>query len=196
MDDSNDFIASLFSSYHDKLARYCYRFVNYNPKYTQLVDDCIQEAFYLAVKNREAFLSSKNPYGWLALCCRHYFQDAIRRHKIHVRITGIPVSYEQCCDTVSVSDDIIRWLCREDAQFLLGMILESLSPSEKQIFADYYVHSLSLAETAAANHTTVGSVRGAVQRIRSKAKSIYAGSLLLITFFLLSQCIFPFLYTI
>lgn len=59
-------IEEMYIKYYATLKRYCIRLVSYNPRYTAIADDCVQEAFYRAIRNSKDFTSSKNQYGWLA----------------------------------------------------------------------------------------------------------------------------------
>lgn len=165
MQDTNAILSDLFAEYHDALEKYCKRLVHYDPKFYTLAEDSVQIAFLTALKHPESFNSSPNPYGWLAICCRNHIMSKLRQMKNRARIVGVHVSFEACENVEDPTDAIIRWMESSTSQEYIDSIYDSLSSSEKKIFEDYYLRDCSLQETATRNGVTVGSVRGAVQRI-------------------------------
>ena len=74
-------IEEMYVKYYTALKRYCIKLVSYNSRYSDIAEDCVQEAFYRAVCNAEDFESSPNQYGWLVTCCSHYMLSHIRQSK-------------------------------------------------------------------------------------------------------------------
>lgn len=180
MQDTNDRLTELFLKHHDALERYCLRLVHYDPKFFTLAEDAVQIAFLTAIKDSDNFNASQNQYGWIAICCKNYIMSKLRQYKNRNDITGNLISFDACDNIADPIDSIIRWLDSSYSQVITDSIYSSLSSSEKQIFEDYYIHDYSLKETAKRNNVTVGAVRGAVQRIRKKAKGIHFLTILLI----------------
>lgn len=192
MQDANTQLADLFTEHHDALERYCKRLVHYDPKYFSLAEDCVQIAFLTALRHPESFNNCPNKYGWLAICCKNYIISKLRQQKNRANILGKRVSFEECESVEDPTDAIIRWIDSSTLQEYIDSIYTSLSPSEKRIFEDYYYQDCSLQETATRNNVTIGSVRGAVQRIRKKAKGLRFLSMIL----LFGQCISEFMRTV
>lgn len=192
MQEPYDHLTELFIRYHDTLEKYCRRLVNYDPKFFTLAEDAVQIAFLNAVKDAEGFNASKNQYGWLAICCRNYIMSKLRQYKNRNAIVGKHISFDGCENIQDPVDAVIRWLDSSYSQVITDSIYASLSSSEKQVFEDYYLYDYSLKETAQRNNVTVGSVRGAIQRIRRKAKEMTLFSLIL----LIGQCISILICTI
>lgn len=192
MPDMTARLAELFAKYHDALERYCKRLVHYDPKYFSLAEDSVQIAFLTALKHPESFNNSPNQYGWLAVCCKNHIMSKLRQQKNRTNIIGVSVSFEECETVQDPTDAIIRWMESSDSREYISKIYTSLSSSEKKIFEDYYLHDCSLKETAIRNNITVGSVRGAVQRIRKKAKNMEFLSIILF----LGQCIRELIHTV
>ena len=172
MQDTNVHLSILFSKYHDALEKYCTRLVHYDSKYRTLVEDSVQIAFLKALNDPESFNQSPNQYGWLAVCCKNHIFSKLRQQKNREEIVGKQITLDRCCDIEDPTDAIIRWINSSDSRKFLNSLYASLSSSEKQIFEDYYLHDCSLQETANRNNLTIGSVRGAVERIRKKAKKM------------------------
>ncbi len=192
MQDTYDHLTELFIRYHDTLEQYCKRLVHYDPKFFTLAEDAVQIAFLNAVKDAESFNASQNQYGWLAICCRNYIMSKLRQYKNRNDIVGKHISFDACESVQDPVDAVIRWLDSTYSQVITDSIYASLSSSEKQVFEDYYLRDCSLKETAQRNNVTIGSVRGAIQRIRKKAKEINFFSL----FLLIGQCISNLIRTI
>lgn len=192
MRDTNAQLSDLFAEYHDALERYCKRLVHYDPKFYTLAEDSVQIAFLTAIKHPESFNNSPNQYGWLAICCKNYIMSKLRQQKRRAEIVGIQISFEECENVEDPTDAIIRWVDASASQEYINSIYDSLSSSEKKIFEDYYLRDCSLQETATRNGVTDGSVRGAVLRIRKKAKGIRNFSIILF----IGQCIREFLRTV
>lgn len=192
MQDTNTQLSDLFAEYHDALEQYCKRLIHYDSKFYILAEDSVQIAFLTALKNPDSFNSSPNKYGWLAICCKNHIMSKLRQQKNRAEIVGMQVSFDECESVEDPTDAIIRWIDASASQEYINTICASLSSSEKKIFEDYYLRDCSLQETATRNGVTVGSVRGTVQRIRKKAKSIRNFSIILF----IGQCIREFLRTV
>lgn len=70
-------IEEMYVKYYTALKRYCIKLVSYNSRYSDIAEDCVQEAFYRAVCNAEDFESSRTSTdGWLLvvhiICCLTY----------------------------------------------------------------------------------------------------------------------------
>lgn len=192
MQDTNEQLTKLFIEYHDALERYCKRLVHYDSKFFTLAEDAVQIAFFKALTDPKSFTAAPNKYGWLAVCCKNYISSKLRQQKNRNNIAGRHISYDACENVEDPIDAVIRWMDSSYSQEIIDSIYTSLSSSEKRVFEDYYLHDCSLEETAKRNSVTVGSVRGAVQRIRKKAKELkYLAVILLI-----GQCISEFIRTV
>lgn len=192
MQDPNDQLTALFENNHNALEQYCKRLVHYDPKFFTLAEDAVQVAFMKALLDPDSFRSATNKYGWLAICCKNHISSKLRQYKNRNDIVGQHVSFEACKSVEDPVDAIIRWMNSSYSQGIIDSVYASLSPSEKQIFKDYYQRSFSLEETAKLNNVSVGSVRGAVQRIRKKAKEMK----FLIMLLIIGQCISEFIRTV
>lgn len=192
MQDMNNQLTALFEEHHNALEQYCKRLVHYDPKFFTLAEDAVQIAFMKALTDPKSFNASINKYGWLAICCKNHINSKLRQYKNRNDIVGRHISFDVCESVADPADAIIRWMDSSCSQEITDSIYASLSPSEQKIFADYFQHCCSLEETANLNNVTIGSVRGAVQRIRKKAKGIRLLSLLL----LIGQCISEFTRTV
>lgn len=177
-------IEEMYIQYYKPLKHYCIKIVSYNPRYTAIAEDCVQEAFYRAVCHAEDFASSPNPYGWLATCCSHYMLSHIRQVKRREEIIGKPVSLEAYGDVPDLMDNVLAWIAHTECRETVEEFMAELSPLEQKVFRTYYEKGLSLKDTAQQAELSVTSVRGTLDRIRAKGRHFHPTILLLI-----GQCI-------
>ena len=144
--------------------------IKYNQGYIPLIDDCIQYAFLQAMLKRDQFSQCKNQAGWLSVTARRRLMAEIRKSRRRSRIT-IPW-YEHADEDASLQleTDIERWHNRQNTSECIERIYEVLSSTEKEVFDDYFLQGSSIDEVAKNLKTSRGAVRGAIDRIRTKAK--------------------------
>lgn len=177
-------IEEMYVKYYTALKRYCIKLVSYNSRYSDIAEDCVQEAFYRAVCNAEDFESSPNQYGWLVTCCSHYMLSHIRQSKKREAIIGKTVSLEAYGDVPDLMDNILAWIAHTEYQETVEEFMAELSPLEHKVFRAYYEKGLSLKETAQHTKLSTTSVRGALDRIRAKGRHFHPMLL-----FFIGQCI-------
>ena len=173
-------IEEMYSKYYTALKRYCIKLVSYNPRYTAIAEDCVQEAFYRAVCHAEEFASNPNQYGWLATCCSHYMLSHIRQVKRREEIIGKPVSLEAYEDVPDLMDNVLAWISHTECRETVVEFMAELSPLEQKVFRTYYEKGLSLKDTAQQEKLSVTSVRGTLDRIRAKGRHFHPTMLLFI----------------
>lgn len=172
MERSQQHITELYRKYYAHLRNYCIVLLEYQPQYIQHADDCVQDAFYQALRHPDKVLGAANSYAWLAKCCKNSCYKLRRRKEIVERKLGKQnvISAEE--DIPDPTDHVMRWLCHREAVDILHQLIASLTPLEYAVFRDYYQNDMSLKETAKENRITLLSAQGAVQRIRAKAKKL------------------------
>ena len=69
-------------------------------------------------------------------------------------------------------DSILRWLSRIEEKELLDELLVTLTPFERTIFYEYFENRRTIHEIAEKCRYTEGAIRGAIQRIRAKARNL------------------------
>lgn len=169
----NKEISQLFELYHDVIYKQCLHMVGYNQQYISLIDDCIQYAFWQAILKKEQFAQCKNQAGWLSVIARRHLMSEIRKNCRRSKIT-VPW-YEQADEDASLQleTDIDRWHSRQEATDCIEQIYEILSTTEKEVFRDYFLQDSSIDEVAENLKISRGAVRGAIDRIRTKAKRLH-----------------------
>ena len=67
-------------------------------------------------------------------------------------------------------DDIEAWAMANDLASVKQSLLSKLSDEEQAVYHLFYEQNLSMKDTAKELKISVGAVRGALQRIRSKGE--------------------------
>ncbi len=172
MDERNEYLDALFLQHRDRLIKYCLRVVRYDPRYTGLVEDWVQEAFLSATEGYDAFMDSPNQFGWLARCCKNRILTELRNRNARRELAGTHISLENNAEVPASVDYVLRLLNKTDAEDRLNQLCEALTQSERLVYDAYFVKGYSMAETAELTGLTLSAVKNAVQRIRKKAKSL------------------------
>ena len=170
--DRDKFIESLFEAHRIQLDRMCRRALHFDDRYSDLIEECIQETYLQAVKSYETLKAHPNPKAWLFKVCINRLLPYAKLQRAHRErfpySLDDPRSTEQVV-SIDVADHISD---REAASEMTEEIKATLSTSEMQIFDARFIKNLSIAETAEATALTQGNVRVIISRIRKKAKKL------------------------
>lgn len=171
--NASEEISRLFELYHDVVFKQCLRVVGYNNQYISIIDDSIQYAFMQALLKWEEFIACANPVGWLCVTAKSHLMSEIRKFSRRSKVT-VPW-YDRADEDASLQleTDIERWHNRQNAIESIEKICSLLSPTEKSVYDAYLVKDQSIDETAKELNMSRGAVRGAIDRIRAKAKRFY-----------------------
>lgn len=172
MSEQERIICELYNKYYALLKNYCISIFHYNPSLTTLAEDCVQDAFYKALIHIEDIMKTPNPYAWLAKCCKNNCYAILRKKVLVRRLLGKSIPIEESTDIPDVSDSLFRWLCQYQALEQLQELRTCLTSLEDTVFDTYYLNNMSVTETAEQNGIAFYSVKGALDRIRSKARKL------------------------
>ena len=77
-------------------------------------------------------------------------------------------------------DNVLAWIAQVECRETVAEFMAELSPLEQKVFRTYYEKGLSLKETAQQAKLSVTSVRGTLDRIRTKGRHFHPMMLLFI----------------
>lgn len=161
---------ALFTAYYQTLGHLCFRYFHYQSEYIPYIEDCIQEVFFHALKKQEKLLAHPNPYAWLANACKKECQNVMRRQAVRSRILKEAVPFDEQRRRDENPSEIDRRLDQEELLRWLSDFQELLTPLERSVYTQYFIGQKSAAEIASGLSCGEASVRGALQRIRKKAR--------------------------
>lgn len=189
-DEQQITIELLYTKYHRELFTYSFSLFDFRQQYVQDAEDCVQDTFVKAIMHQDELCKSSDALKYLKLMCRNITISRRRDIHRHARILGYPETIDEHYDIKDTKDIVMDWIIKQENKVAKKALLGSLSAKEKEIYYHYYEQNLSIKETAKALVCSDTSVRGGVQRIRTKAMKLQIFFIVLII-----TCIFGCLCT-
>ena len=166
---SEERIVELYETYYQALYHFCLVYIHRDPRYLPHVEDCIQDAFLYALRNRKRYANEKHVLNTMMKYCRTYFKDLNRKERRRAAITGRHVSLDETIDLCDPVYAIARWCETQDDHDFLEEFRQSMTDKEQDVFEAYFEKDMDKKETALHLGITEDAVKGTVQRIRKKA---------------------------
>lgn len=171
-DERQQFIEEIYTAHAQRLERLCLQYVNYSEEYRDIIDDCIQTTFIIAMKEYPSLLDHPCIEGWITKTCMNRLRAALkkyrRRQKHHVALSDEMLSLTPDMIT-NIADDFAN---SEYQKEIVDRILSALNQRERHIAEEHFIIGKSLDEIANEQASTTGAVKSVIARLRSKAKSI------------------------
>lgn len=123
--------------------------------------------------------------GYLLFTLYAVSHTAIQKARSNYRKT---VSLEAYGDVPDLMDNILAWIAHTEYQETVAEFIATLSPLEQKVFRAYYEKGLSLKDTAQQAKLSTTSVRGTLDRIRTKGRHFH-----IMIFLYIGQCILTLL---
>ncbi len=166
------FTAQLYAQYYQPLEKQCRRIVQYNPELDELISDCLQKVFLKAFQAYDKLKDHPNVGGWLFLTTRNALMDELRRYNRQQALSALPI--DSCTERAlpSLYDYVEQFIENDAVQQCINAVIFSLTPGEKEIFQKHFMEGMGVLEIADENGVTQGAVKGAIHRIRLKAKAV------------------------
>ena len=180
-----DLITTFYRCNSGELVRFC-EVILHNRMISGVdSEDIVQRVVLQAWKKRQKLAVHPNMKGWFLNACRKECCSVMRQNSYQRLHMGWPVPLSEDLSVEEQQDVILRWLNHLHATELLAELTSSLTPLEKSVYEQYYVHEKSAKETADVLELKVNTVNDAARRIRKKATSMRN-----MTFILLASPIF------
>lgn len=164
------FIKKLYDENIVFLSRLCRKRTGYNPAFTNLIDDCIQETFLVALVNYEKLAEHENPRGWLVQTCMYRLMSAMKQERKRAELTAL--SFEDSsippylnCDTVET------YLMQKNVHSFLAALSSQLTPEESDIFKAYFYNQDTMQAIAEMRGCSENHIKSVIKRIRRKVKN-------------------------
>ena len=87
--ERNAFIEALYDRWYDYICQQCYRFVNYEPIRSLLVEDCVQEAFIKAARHYAQLQSHPNAVGWIIKTSENQILNETRKLRVRRKTVSL-----------------------------------------------------------------------------------------------------------
>lgn len=167
----NSAIHHLYEEQYGYLVIRCQRFVGaYDQELQSQIEDVVQEAFFQAIVEYEAFRKHPNQVGGLVEVCKNKLRNMRHVQQTRAKKHGFSMDDENSPQIRDDRDEVTGIVELDAHKQLLHRIQSTLSEEEQVMFTTYFLRELSTQETAEATGRTVSSVKSLVFRIRKKIK--------------------------
>ena len=130
--------------------------------------ECVHETFVVASRRIHHLMRHGLPEQWIMNTCKKITVSQRRKQYRRAKRLGFPLPIESAEKEPDPHDDIEDWIISEQAEWRLQQLADLLTDEEKAVFVAHYRNHMSVRDTALFLRVSEGSVRGAVNRIRSK----------------------------
>ena len=167
------FIKKLYDENITFLSRLCRKKTGYNPAFTDLIDDCIQETFLVALVEYEKLAEHENPRGWLVQTCIYRLMSAMKQERKREEL--ITLSFEDNnIPSYFNSDTVETYLMQKNAHSFLSTLLSQLTQEEGDIFKAYFYNQDTMQSIAKMRGCSENYIKSVIKRIRRKVKKFSA----------------------
>lgn len=167
-----DFVTELFNQYYPMLRTLCWRYVDYDRLFADIVDESILDTFIQAYSSYDHLRSHPNIQGWLIITCLNRLKPRVKqvrnREKHHAFSMDDP-HVPQIKLEESWEEETILQL---DARDQIDELYTALTETERQVYREHYVQGFTLQEVAHHCHRSLVSVKASLRQIKSKAHNL------------------------
>lgn len=168
----DSYIVSLYDKYHDLLLRWCYRYCSYDPELAGMAEDFVQDAFVKALNQPEKVAHHPKPLAWLIVACKNSIMNFVSRRKTKRKHGAVSYTLDANSPVEDKRERIEEWAEAEDTKEFLDEILAILTDAELDVYHDYFIQGLTIAETARKRKKSIAAVKDILHKIREKARSL------------------------
>lgn len=164
-----DFVTELFNQYYPMLRTLCWRYVDYDRLFADIVDESILDTFIQAYSSYDHLRSHPNVQGWLIITCLNRLKPRVKqvrnREKHHAFSMDDP-HVPQIKLEESWEEETVLQL---DARDQIDELYTALTETERQVYREHYVQGFTLQEVAHHCHRSLVSVKASLRQIKRKA---------------------------
>ena len=171
-DEDRAFLNALYLRLYQDLYRYCYVLLGCRAEYSAEAENCVHQAFLQAAAHIGTVRKHPAPDRWLYTTSGNSARMYLKQIRIRARIFGHPADAESIFEIPDPHDVYEEWLTVETISVIEKQLATKLTQKEMIIYETHIVEDCNIQETAARLNVTTGTVRGAIQRIRDKARQI------------------------
>ncbi|MCM3341192.1 sigma-70 family RNA polymerase sigma factor [Paenibacillus sp. MER TA 81-3] len=166
------FINELCDTYFKPVYKYCKKLIKSQPELMDFADECTQNTFLEARKQISKLKRHPNVEGWLFTTARNFINLSFRAMYIRKRrevIITDDINYR-----LELQDNEIDQLVENavDVDELYHKVLMKLSSSEYELYTDYYLKKMSIAELTRKYNVSANAITTRIYRINKKIRSI------------------------
>lgn len=165
-EEKDAYFEALYRRFYETLRFLCMRYVGYDPRYMDAVDDCVQETFLAGYQHYEELLKHPNVGGWLTRTCMFRMGTVIRARKRDAHRT-CNLEDVACAD---IRNGVQEWVDQEGAASAAKDLLSALSQTDRKLAYERYVCEDSMSKIAKKRGITESGAKVALYRVRQRAR--------------------------
>lgn len=169
MSPKEHFVTELFDRYHAMLKKFCWRYVNYEEIYADMIDESVLDTFVQAYSSYERLRNHPNVQGWLIITCFHRLRPRINQVRSYEKYRAFSIDDPQVPQMLLAESWEEKTITQLDARNQLNELCTALTEIERRVFREYYVQGLTIQEMAQRQHRSPGSVKASLRQIKKKA---------------------------
>ena len=167
-----DFVTELFNQYYPMLRTLCWRYVDYDRLFADIVDESILDTFVQAYSSYDHLRSHPNVQGWLIITCLNRLKPRVKqvrnREKHHAFSMDDPHVPQIKLEESWEEGKILQL----DARDQIDELYTALTETERQVYREHYVQGFTLQEVAHHCHRSLVSVKASLRQIKRKAHNL------------------------
>ncbi|BFH15313.1 sigma-70 family RNA polymerase sigma factor [Paenibacillus melissococcoides] len=166
------FFHELCDAYFKPVYKYCRKLANSQTGLMDFADECTQNTFLEARKQISKLKNHPNVEGWLFTTARNFVNLSFRamylKNKYEVFMS------DDINDRLESRNNEIDQIIENavDVDDLYQEVLMNLSTSEYELYADYYMKKMSIADLARKYNVSANAITTRIYRINKKIRSI------------------------
>lgn len=165
------YLTLLYQENVDFLYNLCRKKTGYDPAYTDLIDECIQETFVLAIKNYSILKDHPNVRAWLVRTCLNRILPSVQKQRNHQRRIAFSLDAPEGRELPG-EDELDRREKNQDIQNFITSLNSNLSAEESVIYQAFFLNGCTMLSIAKTHGVSVNKIKNILKRIRRKARSM------------------------
>ncbi|MEG6612833.1 sigma-70 family RNA polymerase sigma factor [Pseudoclostridium thermosuccinogenes] len=166
------FYESLCTKYFERIYFYCKRLVKGQEQFMDFVEECTQNTFLEARKQISKLRNHPNVEGWLYTTARNLINSSYRSMYIKRKHeVSMDDAFSNCiCEPEINLEELFS--SAADLDKLSAEILQKLTPSEHDLYVDYFVNKASVSDLSRKYGISVTATTTRIYRLKKKIKNI------------------------
>ncbi|BFH69882.1 DNA-directed RNA polymerase sigma-70 factor [Paenibacillus dendritiformis] len=166
------FFHELCDAYFQPVYKYCRKLANSRTELMDFADECTQNTFLEARKQISKLKTHPNVAGWLFTTARNFINLSFRA--MYLKNKYEVIMSDDINDRVESRNNEIDQMIENavDVDVLYHEVLTNLSPGEYELYADYYIKKMSIADLTRKYDVSANAITTRIYRVNKKIRSI------------------------
>ena len=177
MSTKEDFVTELFNQYYPMLRTLCWRYVDYDRRFANIVDESILDTFVQAYSSYDHLQSHPNVQVWVIRPGLNRLKPRVKqvrsREKHHAFSLDDPHVPQIKLEESWEEGKILQL----DARDQIDELCTALTETERHVYQEHYVQGFTLQEVAHHCHISLVSVKASLRQKKTIIKKIFLSRL-------------------